>query len=51
MDGRNPLPKRDLKHVATETRLTILAYNIKRAIAVAGVGSTLKAKRDKPPPP
>ena len=34
---------RGLKNVATETSLTILAYNIKRAIAVAGVASTLKA--------
>ncbi len=31
---------RGLKNVATETSLAILAYNIKRAIAVAGVGQS-----------
>lgn len=34
---------RGLKNVATEASLAILAYNMKRAIAVAGVASTLKA--------
>ena len=41
--GTTHFRTRDLKSVATETSLTILAYNIKRAIAVAGVASTLKA--------
>ncbi|WP_332719885.1 hypothetical protein [Pelagibacterium mangrovi] len=43
MDGRHPLRTRGIKNVATETSLEILAYNIKRAIAVAGVASTIKA--------
>jgi len=34
---------RGLKNVGTEASLAILAYNIKRAIAVAGVAATLKA--------
>ncbi len=33
------------KNVATEASLAILAYNIKRAIAVAGVGPILEAIR------
>lgn len=41
--GATHFRTRGLKNVATETSLTILAYNIKRAIAVAGVASTLKA--------
>jgi hypothetical protein len=41
--GATHFRTRGLKHVATETSLTILAYNIKRAIAVAGVGQVLKA--------
>lgn len=42
MDGRHPLPNAGLKNVATEASLTILAYNLKRAIAVAGVAATLR---------
>ena len=41
--GATHFRTRGLKKVAIETSLTILAYNIKRAIAVAGVASTLKA--------
>jgi transposase len=41
--GATHFRTRGLKNVATEASLTILAYNIKRAIAVAGVASTLKA--------
>ena len=41
--GATYLRMRDLKKVTTEASLTMLAYNIKRAIAVAGVASILKA--------
>lgn len=41
--GATHFRTRGLKNVATEASLTILAYNIKRAIAVAGVTSTLRA--------
>src|SRR5690554_536724 len=41
--GATRFRTRGLKNVATEASLTVLAYNIKRAIAVAGVASTLKA--------
>jgi hypothetical protein len=41
--GATHFRMRGLKNVATETSLVILAYNMKRAIAVAGVASTLKA--------
>ena len=41
--GATHFRTRGLKNVTTEASLTILAYNIKRAIAVAGVGTTLKA--------
>jgi len=41
--GATHFRTRGLKNVATEASLTVLAYNIKRAIAVAGVASTLKA--------
>ena len=34
---------RGLKNVTTKASLTILAHNLKRAIAVAGVAATLKA--------
>jgi hypothetical protein len=34
---------RGLKNVATDASLAMLAYNLNRAIAVAGVASTLKA--------
>ncbi len=43
--GATHFQTRGLKNVATEAGLTILAYNIKRAIAVAGVVPTLKAIR------
>ncbi|ODT48479.1 MAG: hypothetical protein BGO80_11645 [Devosia sp. 63-57] len=41
--GATHFRTRGLKNVATEASLVILAYNIKRAVAVAGVASTLKA--------
>jgi uncharacterized membrane protein len=41
--GATHFRTRGLKNVATEASLTVLAYNIKQAIAVAGVASTLKA--------
>ncbi|QRG10163.1 transposase [Xanthobacter autotrophicus] len=41
--GATHFRTRGLKHVATEASLAILAYNMKRAIAVAGVAPTLKA--------
>lgn len=41
--GATHFRTRGLKSVATEASLAILAYNIKRAVAVAGVTSTLKA--------
>jgi hypothetical protein len=41
--GATHFRTRGLKNVATEASLTILAYNIKRAIAVVGVGATIKA--------
>ena len=41
--GATHFRTRGIKNVATETSLTILAYNLKRAIAVAGVAATLKA--------
>ncbi len=43
--GATHFRTRGLKNVATETSLVILAYNMKRAIAVAGVAPTLKAIR------
>ena len=42
--GATHFRTRGLRNVATEASLAILAYNIKRAIAVAGVASTIKAK-------
>ncbi|MET3900851.1 hypothetical protein ABIB57_004819 [Devosia sp. UYZn731] len=33
---------RGLKNVATEASLAMLAYNMKRAITIAGVASTFK---------
>jgi DDE family transposase len=41
--GATHFRTRGLKNVATEASLAILAYNIKRAIAVAGVGPILEA--------
>ena len=41
--GATHFRTRGLKNVATEASLAILAYNIKRAIVVAGVASTLRA--------
>lgn len=41
--GATHFRTRGLKNVSAEASLAILAYNIKRAIAVAGVASTLKA--------
>jgi hypothetical protein len=41
--GSPHLRTRGLKQVATEASLATQAYNTKRAIAVAGVDSTLKA--------
>jgi transposase len=41
--GATHFRTRGLKNVTAEASLAILAYNIKRAIAVAGVGSTIKA--------
>jgi transposase len=41
--GATHFRTRGLKNVATEASLTILAYNLKRAIAVAGVSATLQA--------
>ena len=43
--GATHFRTRGLRNVATEASLAILAYNIKRAIAVAGVGPILKAIR------
>ncbi len=41
--GATHFRTRGLKNVAAETSLAVLAYNIKRAIAVAGVAPTIKA--------
>ena len=41
--GATHFRTRGLKNVSTEASLAILAYNIKRAVAVVGVASTLKA--------
>ena len=41
--GATHFRTRGLNNAATETSLTILAYNIKRTIAVAGVASSLTA--------
>jgi hypothetical protein len=41
--GATHFRTRGLKNVATEASLAVLAYSIKRAIAVAGVGKTLTA--------
>jgi hypothetical protein len=41
--GATHFQTRGLKNVTAETSLAILAYNIKRALAVAGVRSTIKA--------
>ncbi|MHA6732473.1 transposase, partial [Devosia sp. A369] len=43
--GATHFRTRGLKNVTTEASLAILAYNIKRAIAVAGVDTTLKAMK------
>ncbi|MBE7183823.1 MAG: IS1182 family transposase [Methylobacterium mesophilicum] len=43
--GATHFRTRGLKNVAAETSLMILAYNMKRAIAVAGVGKTIAAMR------
>ena len=44
-DGLDPLLTRTLKRVSTEMSLHILAYNIKRVIAIIGVGPLLQAIR------
>ncbi|KKB84692.1 hypothetical protein VW29_09950 [Devosia limi DSM 17137] len=41
--GATHFRTRGLTNVATEANLAILAYNIKRAIAIAGVGPALNA--------
>ncbi len=41
--GATHFRTRGLKNVTAEASLATLAYNIKRAIAVAGVGPTIKA--------
>jgi transposase len=43
--GATHFRTRGLKNVTAETSLAVLAYNIKRAIAVAGVGPTIQAIR------
>ncbi|MBU1335811.1 MAG: transposase [Alphaproteobacteria bacterium] len=43
--GATSFRTRGLKNVATGASLAILAYNMKRAIAVAGVGTILGALR------
>jgi transposase len=44
--GRSHLKTRALKNVATEMSLHILAYNIKRAIALVGVTGLIAAIQD-----
>jgi hypothetical protein len=45
MDGKHPLPEQELKRVRTEMSLHVLAYNIKRVIAIIGVRPLLQAIR------
>jgi transposase len=44
--GRSHLKTRALKNTATEMSLHILAYNIKRAIALVGVTGLIAAIQD-----
>jgi hypothetical protein len=43
--GRSHLKTRTLKNVATEMSLHVLAYNIKRAVALVGVPGLMVAMR------
>ena len=45
MDGKHPLPDQDAEAVRTEMSLHVLAYNMKRVIAIIGVGPLLHAIR------
>ncbi len=43
MDGATHFRMRTLKHVATEMALHVLAYNLKRVMAIIGVPKLLGA--------
>jgi hypothetical protein len=45
VDGKHALPDQTLKRVRTEMSLHILAYNMKRVIAIVGIGPLLQAIR------
>ena len=45
MDGRHALPDETLPKVATEMALNVLAYNMKRVIAILGVRALTDAMR------
>lgn len=44
-DGINPLPDQNSAYVSTEMSLHVLAYNLKRLIAILGTTRTMKAVR------
>ena len=45
MDGRDTFPDQDARTVKTEMSLQVLAYNLKRMIAILGVGPLMEAIR------
>jgi len=45
LDGSDLLPDEKLKNVSTEMALHVLAYNMKRAMSILGVGGLMEAIR------
>jgi len=43
LDGLDALPEKKLEHVNTEMSPHVLAYNLKRVIAILGIARTMKA--------
>ena len=43
MDGKHALPDQTLAKVRTEMSLHVLAYNLKRMIAILGTGPLMQA--------
>jgi hypothetical protein len=45
VDGKHAVPDQDAEAVRTEMSLHVLAYNMKRVIAIIGIGPLLQAMR------
>jgi len=43
VDGGDPLPDQNAQRVSTEMSLQVLAYNMKRVIAIMGIGPLMQA--------